>query len=227
MHEKSRDTRIIVVIPAHNEEDTIERVVHDVREVIPHVVVVDDGSMDATAARARRAGAVVVLHAVNRGQGAALETGHAYARRARADVVVHFDADGQFDVRDLVPALDHLFTSGADVLFGSRFLDHRTRMPWTKRLLVVPVARLIDRIAGGLPLSDAHNGFRMLTKRALRVVRVTQDHMAHATEIPALVREHGLTYIEHPVHVRYHAYGQRPLAGLRIVYDLLVKRFVA
>ena len=99
-------------------------------------------------------------------------------------------------------------------------------MPWTKRALVVPVARVVDRIAGGLPLSDAHNGFRILSKRAFGVIRMTQERMAHATEIPTLARIHGLTYVEFPVRVLYHSYGQHPLAGFRILYDLIVRRVV-
>ena len=91
----------IAIVPAHNEESSIGSVVRSLVRHVDQVVVVDDGSRDATAKEAASAGAVVLRHAINRGQGAALETGHEYARRAGADFVLHFDADGQFDAADV------------------------------------------------------------------------------------------------------------------------------
>lgn len=216
----------LAIIPAYNEEKTIGSVVRGLFSVVDRVVVVDDGSIDQTARLAKEAGAVVLAHRINRGQGAALETGHAYAREVGADIVLHFDADDQFDPNDVIPAKQAMESSGADMLFGSRFLGKQSNMPFLKRMVLSRAGRLSDRFFAGIRLSDSHNGFRILSKRALDCIRITQDGMAHATEIPMLVKRHCLSYIEFPVTVTYHEYGQRAGGGIRIVRDLFLGKFV-
>ena len=216
----------LAIVPAHNEEKTIGSVVRNLFEHTDRVVVVDDGSDDATATVAESAGAEVLRHELNRGQGAALQTGHEYAQACGAEYVLHFDADGQFDVRDITPALGQLKRAQADVLFGSRFLDGRSSTPWFKKRVLLPAGRVVSRLFGGGKLTDTHNGFRILTKRALEKIRLTQDGMAHATEIQSLVKRHGLRYIEYPVKVTYTGYGQGIQEGTRIVRDLLFGKFV-
>lgn len=217
---------VIAIVPAYNEALTIGSVVRDLSGQVDRVVVVDDGSSDATATTAAAAGAVVLRHAVNRGQGAALETGHSYARKVGADYVVHFDADGQFDAADIPGALALLQGGGKDILFGSRFLDGRSRMPWTKRVIFLPLLRLFERLSVGMTLTDAHNGFRVLSARALRAIRLTQDRMAHATEIVSLSRRHGLAVVEYPVKVLYREYGQGVRGGFRVLVDLFFARWL-
>ncbi|HAZ28931.1 MAG TPA: glycosyltransferase family 2 protein [Candidatus Magasanikbacteria bacterium] len=216
----------LALVPAFQEQQRIGSVVRSLFDCVDGVVVIDDGSSDKTADTARLAGAVVLRHSINRGQGAALETGHVYARRVHADYVLHFDGDGQFDPNDIAPALRALKDSGADVLFGSRFLDRRSTIPWFKKKLVLPAARRINAFFTGLKLSDAHNGFRIFNQSALSKIRMTHDRMAHATEIPALVKKHHLSYIEFPVKVTYHEYGQGVRGGAQIIKDLLFARFI-
>lgn len=218
---------LVAIVPAYKEATRIEGVVSALRSVVDEVIVVDDASPDDTAVRARSAGATVLCHSLNRGQGAALETGHAYARHLQAEYVVHFDGDGQFDVRDIEPALSALKAAAADVLFGSRFLspDAVNGVPRFKRYILLPIARYIDRVFGAVPLTDAHNGFRILSRHAIELIHIRQDRMAHATEIPQQVAYHKLKYIEFPVRVTYHEYGQSSIAGLRIITDLFLKKF--
>ena len=217
---------IIAIVPAYNEKKRIGSVVRSLFEHVDKVVVVDDASKDSTAAIARDAGAVVLSHGINRGQGAALETGHAYARKVEADFVLHFDGDGQFDVGDIVPGLEKLKNSKADILFGSRFLDSRSQIPFLKKYILLPIGKIINRILAGIYLTDAHNGFRILNKKALQNLKITQDGMAHATEILVLAKKYNLQYIEYPVKVTYHEYGQRAVGGLKILRDLFMSRFV-
>jgi polyprenyl-phospho-N-acetylgalactosaminyl synthase len=214
------------IVPAYNEEQRIGSVVRSLFGHVQKIIVVDDGSVDNTQKNAEEAGAVVVRHEINRGQGAALETGHEYARQNGATHVLHFDGDGQFLVSDITPALVNLKQSGADILFGSRFLDKRSNMPWFKRNILLPAGRFINRLFGTKQLSDAHNGFRILGPRALASINITQDGMAHATEIPALAVEHNLNIVEHPVKVVYHEYGQGITGGFRIVWDLIIGKLV-
>ena len=216
----------LALVPAYNEEKKIGSVVRSLFGHVDEIVVIDDGSKDATAKVAREAGATVLRHEINRGQGAALETGHAYARQRGASYVVHFDGDGQFDVADIAAAKQHLIQAHADILFGSRFLHQQSDIPWTKRALLLPLARLVQKYVFGVSLSDAHNGFRILNKEALEKIVITQDRMAHATEIPVLAKHHGLVIIEFPVKIHYHQYGQGPKGALRILKDLFIGQFV-
>jgi len=210
----------LAIVPAHNEEKNIGSVIRNLFKHVDKVVVVDDCSSDKTVTIAQEAGAIVLQHKINRGQGAALETGHDYAREINADYVLHFDGDGQFDVLDIIPALAKLNASGADILFGSRFLDKRSQIPWFKKYLILPSGRLVNRIFTGLKLSDAHNGFRILNSRALQKIIITQDGMAHASEIVEQIVSRRLKCKEIPVTVVYHDFGQGFASGLRILRDL-------
>ena len=217
---------LIAVVPAYNEEKNIGPVISGLFNHADKVVVVDDGSVDNTLSEAHRAGAVVLHHEINRGQGAALQTGHEYALKIGADYVVDFDADGQFDVTDIKPALAELQKSGADILFGSRFLDNRSQVPWLKRRVLLPLGRLFNRIFFDINLTDAHNGFRILNQRALARIHITQDRMAHASEIPGQAKKLGLKHIEFPVRVVYCEYGQGWSGGLKVVRDIAVGKFL-
>lgn len=217
---------ILALIPAFNEEKTISAVIKDVEKHVDEVVVIDDASKDNTVEIAQQSGATVLVHKINRGQGATLETGHTYARKKNADVVIHFDADGQFDGAEIPKALTEFKTQNVDVLLGSRFLKENTDVPALKRHVLLPLGRLLDRMLGSVRLTDSHNGFRVLGKKALEHIHIEQDRMAHATEIPVLIKKHGLRYAEFPVTVRYSEFGQGATGGLRIVKELLLGKFL-
>lgn len=215
---------LLAIVPAYNEEKNIGSVVRSLFEHVDRVLVVDDGSEDRTAAIAAEQGAIVLRHAINRGQGAALETGQAYARSIDAEYAIHFDADCQFDARDIAPALAAMKRADADILFGSRFLGIESNAPWQKTYILFPLARAFHRVIGAVSLSDPHNGFRILGKRALRIISLTQDRMAHATEIASLVKRHHVRYIEYPVHITYHKFGQGITGGFSVMRDVLFRK---
>lgn len=216
----------LAIVPAFNERARIADVVAALRGVVDEVVVVDDGSSDTTKTIAKVAGATVLSHRLNRGQGAALETGHAYARERGAKYVIHFDGDGQLSVADIVPAVRFLEEQGVDIVLGSRFLKDTAHVPWFKRRVLLPAARWFHRLFIGLHLSDAHNGFRVLGPRALAAIELQQDRMAHATEILSQIKRHNLTWREFPVTVQYHEYGQGSRGAFTIVRDLLLGSFI-
>src|SRR4051794_34339640 len=173
---------IWIVIAAYNEARVIARVVDDVLRREYSVVLVDDGSGDQTAEIAESAGATVVRHPVNLGQGAALQTGIQFALRQGADVIVTFDADGQHrsaDIASLVGALDE---HGANFALGSRFLGRAVSLPAARRLLL-KAATLFTRLTTGLTRTDTHNGLRAMTRRGANAIRLRQNRMAHASEI--------------------------------------------
>ncbi|MFA7653552.1 MAG: glycosyltransferase family 2 protein [Candidatus Magasanikbacteria bacterium] len=218
---------IFIVIPAYNEENKIGRVVRGLFEQgWRNVLVVDDGSTDNTADIARRAGAQVVCHSANCGQGSALQTGDDFACHHGAQAVVHFDADDQFNPADISGAIDIIKSNQADVVLGSRFLDNRSQVPWVKRYIILPVSRWINFMFTGVLLTDAHNGFRVLSRPALEKIRITQAGMAHNSEIVRQIKKYHLKFVEFPVEVRYHEFGQGIGEGVNIVKDLVVDWFI-
>ncbi|MEI6807732.1 MAG: glycosyltransferase family 2 protein [bacterium] len=228
---------LFIVVPAYNEAKTIGSVLNGLIAIqdevaqIDHkltpisIVVVDDGSDDDTFSEAKSCGVIVLRHAVNRGQGAALQTGNEYALTHGADLVVHFDADGQFDPADVVTALGQMRKDGLDVVLGSRFLDRRSSIPMTKRMIILPVSRMVNFLFSGLWLTDVHNGFRIMTRNALLKIRITQDGMAHNSEIVCQINDKKLKLAEVPVKVVYNEYGQGIRGGMRILGDLIFRMF--
>jgi len=190
----------------------------------PHIVCVDDGSTDGSADAALAAGAVVVPHPVNLGQGAALKTGIDFAvAQPGADFIVTFDADGQHRVEDAFAMVQRLDAEPLDVVLGSRFLEGATKVGWSKRL-VLRLAVAFERLGTRLRLTDAHNGLRAFTCDAARRIEITQNRMAHASEIVAEIARNRLRYAEQPVEVLYTAYsrakGQSLWNSINILVDL-------
>jgi len=216
--------KIIVVIPAYNESKWIFEVVKNVRVAGYEVVVVDDCSKDNTAELAEKAGAIVLSHIINRGQGAALRTGTHWAIENGAEVVVHFDADGQFRVEDIARLVKPLMAGEADVVFGSRFLDNTTKLPWIKKNLIMPVGRVINRILFNVKLTDPQSGFRAFTSEVGNKLNWRQDRMAHASEILALVIHGGWRVKEVPITVIYHEFGQSFSGGFKILKEVFLKK---
>ena len=216
-----------VIVAAYNEATVIARVVCELIGCGHRVVVVDDGSTDATGALALSAGAILLTHPVNLGQGAALQTGIAFALRRGADTIVTFDADGQHrpgEAADLVAALA---ANNADFALGSRFLAATPAMPRSRRLLL-RMATAFTRLTTGLSVTDTHNGLRAMTRRGASRIALRQNRMAHASEILHCIARSGLAYVEVPVTVDYNAYslakGQRVSDSLRILLDLSAHR---
>lgn len=219
--------RAWVVVPVFNEQQVIGDVVRGLRTTFTNVVCVDDGSADDSAKEARAAGAVVVRHALNLGQGASLQTGISYALKdPRMQCVVTFDADGQHQVHEAEIMARRVLANEADVVFGSRFLDARTRPGLVKRL-VLKAAVLFSNATTGVHLTDAHNGLRALNRRVCEGLDLRQNRMAHASELVHQVARSGASVVEQPVHILYTDYsrskGQSVLNSVNILAELLFK----
>jgi len=218
---------VYVVVALYNEESVIKGVIDGLHEHFSNVVCIDDGSTDNSAEVAEKAGAIVIRHPMNLGQGAALQTGIAYCR-AQEDMeyVVTFDGDGQHRVEDVLDMLSYSRRRDLAIVFGSRFLDKRTK-PGFKKKVVLKVAVLITRVVTGLQLTDAHNGLRVLRRDAVAHVNLIQDRMSHATEIVQQLAESKLPWREFPVEVLYTDYsrakGQSILNSINILFDLIVR----
>lgn len=228
MCNQNSPSNVFVVIPAYNEEATIRTVATDVLAAGYQVVVVDDGSSQNLVAALHNLPIHYLRHGVNLGQGAALQTGIHYALEQQADSVVTFDADAQHRTSDIGQLQLAMQQSGADVVLGSRFLQTSTAHIPVLRKLLLQAARVINFMFTGLYLTDAHNGLRLLNRKAAETIFLKENRMAHATEILSQIKALGLKYIEVPVHITYSDYsrqkGQTGWSGFRILIDLLLAK---
>ena len=210
-----------VVIAAFNEGKVIRGVVAEVAAAGYSVIVVDDGSRDDTATSARMVDVTVIRHPINLGQGASLQTGIDYALRRKARYIVTYDADGQHsleDIPDLIAALTH-----ADIALGSRFLGKDVIGAGARRKAMLRTATLVSNKLSGLKLTDAHCGLRAFRASVAPQLRITQDRMAHASELLRKIQRSGLRVVEVPVTIKYtehsKAKGQGGFQAIRILFD--------
>ncbi|HYB34651.1 MAG TPA: glycosyltransferase family 2 protein [Mycobacterium sp.] len=213
-----------IVVPAFNEASVIGDVIADVRSVFDHVVCVDDGSIDGTGELALRAGAHLVRHPVNLGQGAAIQTGVEYARRQPgAQVFATFDGDGQHRVKDVVAMVDRLSAGDVDVVIGTRFGRPGGSKPPSLKRIVLRTAAWLSPRGRRLGLTDTNNGLRVFNKTVADGLSITMSGMSHATEFVTLIAENHWRVAEEPVEVLYTEYskskGQPLLNGVNIIFD--------
>lgn len=230
---ENKGLKTYIVIPAYNEERKIGAVLDSLLSSYPHAVVVNDCSSDSTSAIARKREVAVIDHVINRGQGAALETGDAYALEAGADIIVHFDADGQFRVEDIATLVAPIISGRADIVTGSRFMGGEQGMPAFKKHFIMPIARFFLKLFYGVALSDPQNGFRAMDRRFASALKIENDGAAHCTEILARALGGGWRHLEVPVSIRYDEFGQgifggkgRGTGAFKILKSLLLQKLI-
>ena len=214
-----------LVVPLYNEAPVVRETICAARAVFPHVVVVDDGSTDDSAAEAAATGAVVVRHPINLGQGAALQTGITYVlEHTDARYLVTFDADGQHSPADAAAMVARAETEGLAIVLGSRFLEGTADVGWLKRLVLRTAAAVSSRTSG-MHLTDAHNGLRLIRRDAAQQLDLTQNRMAHASQIIRQLGATGLPWREQGVHIVYTDYsrskGRSLWNSVNILVDLM------
>ena len=218
-----------LVVPCFNEGQVIFDVLSHARQTFPNIVAVNDGSRDDSATAIHAAGAHLVNHPVNLGQGAAIQTGVEYARsRPGAQYFVTFDADGQHQVKDVVAMVERLRTEPYDIIVGTRFAGQdNSQVPWIKRVVLRTVVLLSPRTKR-LGLSDAHNGLRAFNRKVAEEMDIRMNGMSHASEIVAMIDHHGWRVAEQPVDILYTEYsmskGQSLINGVNILADGLMAR---
>ena len=222
--------KVFVVIPAFNEEKSIAKVILNLRAGgYKNIVVVDDGSRDLTYSVAKKAGAAVLRHIINRGQGAALRTGIEYALLKGADIIITFDADGQHSINDLRALISPVAKGEVDITLGSRFLGKKSNVSFFKALTLKGGA-LIFRIMYGIALTDSHNGLRAMSAAAAKAIDLSSDKMEHASEIPEKIAKKKLRFKEIPVTIKYTEYstadGQTSLAAFKIFFRMIARKLM-
>jgi len=218
-----------LIVPCYNEGQVIQEVLASARETFPNIVAVNDGSRDNSAEQIRAAGAHLVDHPVNLGQGAAIQTGVEYARsQPGAKYFVTFDADGQHQVKDVMRMIERLRTEPLDIIVGTRFAgQENSQVPWIKRAVLKTVVMLSPRTKK-LGLTDAHNGLRAFNRTVAEEMNIRMNGMSHASEIVSMIDKHGWRVDEEPVDILYTEYsmskGQSLINGVNILADGLVAR---
>ena len=206
-----------VIIPVFNERlNSLSQLVKELLHFTQAIILVDDGS-DPPVTRIDEK-VILIRHKRNLGQGAALETGMEYARRMGFEIVVHIDGDGQHQVQELPLLVAPLLKGDADIVFGSRFITRSSEelIPFSRRQLL-RFSRIANTFFTGAKMTDAHNGFRALNKKALDALKLRSTGRAHASEIVWLANKHDLRFVEVPVHVLYNETAKNKIHFLTLI----------
>jgi hypothetical protein len=217
---EKRSLKVLVIVPAHNEEKSLGTVLDEIREKAPFadVVVVNDGSTDGTAEVARKHDVEVLSLPLNLGIGGAVQTGFKYAAMKGYDVTVQVDADGQHDPSYLNPLLISLIEGKADIVIGSRYLnDDRVEMPWIRCIGIKYFSWLASKIIGH-KITDCSSGYRALNAKAIKLF--SENYPIDFPDAEALIVAHkaGLKIAELPVKFRKRNAGKSSLHLLRLIY---------
>jgi len=216
---------IFIIVPAYNEGSVINKNILEIKKYFNNIIVVNDGSTDNTKEEASSSKAIVLNHIINRGQGASLRTGINYALKSGADIIVTFDADGQFNPEEISYLIAELNNGNYDIILGSRFKGS-SNAPFLKQQVLF-LGTLFTRAITGLKISDTHNGFRVMNRKSAELIKIRQDRMAHSSEILHQISKLKLKYKEMPVTVKYTEYskhkGQKISGVFKIFFDLIFK----
>jgi dolichol-phosphate mannosyltransferase len=196
--------KVIAAMPAFNEEKFIAKTVLGCKPYVDEVVVVNDGSSDATAMIATACGATVVYHEVNKGYGAAIRTCFETAKGMQARAMVIIDSDGQHDPEEINKVLEPVLAERADVSIGSRFLEgHKEENIPFYRTVGMKVLDIATNQGGGMKFSDTQSGFRAYSNLAVNKIKIGNSGMSAGSEILLQVKDHGLKVEEVPISCRY------------------------
>lgn len=220
--------KILIIIPAFNEEKTIAKVIFDLEVHGYHdILVINDGSLDKTAEKVKRV--KVVNHVINRGLGAALGTGWEYALKTGADALVTFDSDGQHKATDLKKLLEPIIKNRADVVIGSRFLGKWQKMP-LERIFTNILSNIMTFTFYGSWSSDTQSGLRAFNKKAIKKIKITTDRMEVSSEFYREFAKHKLRVFEIPIDAVYtmdtlRNSKQETLAFVKLPFRLFLRLF--
>jgi glycosyltransferase involved in cell wall biosynthesis len=214
--------RVLVIIPAYNEEKSVAGVISEILQKPGiDVLVVNDGSKDNTALVARQAGALVVDLPFNLGIGGAVQTGYLYAFKNGYDVAVQVDADGQHDPADLGRITAPVVSGEADMVLGSRFIEKTAyKAPLFRRLGMMVFSSVVS-IINGQSIKDTTSGYRAVNKRV--IAYFAENYPSDYPEVEALIllKKAGFRIKEIPVTMSEREHGESSITPLRSVYYMI------
>lgn len=219
---------VYIIIPAYNEGKVIGQVLTDIKKQgFKNIIVVDDGSSDSTYQDAKKSGAVVLRHFINRGKGAAVKTGLEAAKVLKAEYIITMDGDGQHESKDLNLIFNEL-KSGYDVVLGSRFLK-QNKMPLPNRVFNY-VANILTYFFYGIQVTDSQSGFRGYNSKALNLIETQSEEYEFDTEVLREISKHDLKFKEVPIKVYYTEYSRSKIRkqgfinGIKTLYNIIIKQ---
>lgn len=219
-------SKLVAIIPAHNEESTIAKVVIATSKHVQNVIVVDDGSTDLTWEIAEKLGAITLRHSSNDGKGAALRTGVEYAKKQPFDILVTLDADTQHDPSDIPKVVEPLLSKDADIVIGMRPMDSRV-MPRDR----IAGNKLFDALSksNGVKIQDTQSGFRAYTRESLEKIQFLENGMAIESQTLLDAINQGLRIKEVPIFTTYRDVPAKRsrLSHFSHVLDYIITRTVA
>lgn len=227
-----KNSDVYIIVPVYNEAKVISGVIDNLAKHFSNIVCVNDGSKDSSAKIiAARKDVILVSHFTNLGQGAAIQTGLEFALQDKnAKYFVTFDSDGQHQIEDVMTMLNYIRGhKDVDIILGSRFLGTAQDISKSKKLLLKAATRFTNS-STGLNLTDAHNGLRVLSRKAAETIKITMPDMAHASEIIEQIASSKLNYKELPMTVTYTEYskakGQSAVNAINIAFDMMIQKVV-
>lgn len=224
--------KVAIIIPAYNEEKTLDSVLKSIPKRFPlistlEIVVISDGSRDKTSEIALKNKVTLIEHDLNRGLGGALGTGFEYARRQNFEAILTFDADGQHNPEDIWPVLRPILYKKADVVIGSR-LKNSKGMPWY-RIIGVWGLNIITAVLYWVWSTDSQSGLRAFSRKAFNAIDIQANKMEVSSEFFYEIGRKDLKLVEVPIESIYTEYslnkGQKNLNVFRILSKLIYRRF--
>ena len=220
---------ITVIIPAYNEEPAIRSVIERVHACgYPNVLVVNDGSKDNTRVEALAAGATVISHPINRGAGAAAQTGIMYARKHGISYIIQIDADGQHYPEDIVKMAEQMEAIESDIVIGSRWIERSEGVP-SSRIAYNRLSNIFTNFFCKSNYTDSQSGMRLLNREAIEKIDLHIDGFGYCSEMLVHAEEMHLKVSEVPIRVAYTDYsmskGQDLQMGINTALNILWKIF--
>ncbi len=212
--------KILVIIPAYNEEATVHRVAREVRDFVPEadVLVVNDGSTDRTSEEAKKSGVTVLDLPFNLGIGGAMQAGYRYAFEKGYDLAVQVDGDGQHDPREIQKLIDSMRLRGLDLAIGSRFVGNSEYRPSTMRRVGISILSRVISVLVGQKIGDPTSGFRAANRRAIELFAFNYPQDYPEPEVLVLLKRSGLKMGEVAVEMNHRTCGASSITRSRSLY---------
>src|SRR3990167_2961780 len=222
--------KLLIIIPAFNETLAIGKTIRGVRKSLrdAEILVVNDGSNDLTGFEAKKAGAIVINHPINRGLGGALGTGLYWAKEQDIECAITFDADGQHDPNDILKVSEPIISGDADVVIGTRTKSGWNEIPWDRKIILT-LSNWLTWFLFGIKTTDSTSGLRTFNRKAIEKIQIKTDQMEVSNEFFYEIKRCGLRLKEVPIKVMYTEYsrskGQKNSNAFSVGVKLLLRLF--
>jgi glycosyltransferase involved in cell wall biosynthesis len=215
--------KILIIIPAYNEEESLPGVIQDLRKHIPEadILVVDDGSRDRTADIARQAGVSVTSLPFNLGIGGAMQAGYKYAFEKEYDVAIQVDGDGQHAPKEIRKLFENLIKNGNDMTIGSRFLGGSEYRASLMRRVGIAILSMVVSVLIRQKVTDPTSGFRAASRKAIQLFTLDYPQDYPEPEVLVLLSRNGLKIEEVPVKIEQRSFGESSITNIRAIYYMI------